>query len=264
MYARALSGLQESFDEIALGYFFITQLGPDQRAWGAVALAFVLRLHATVGPLLGAAILSQLQDPEDPENYRTILWIEACCRLVPLGFVCFFVPTGLGVVPPTDTSRAPFGERGEAASTWLEARGRSRCRRWVGNSSWGHTVALSCRVVIDNILRNQVLVELRGAVACLRAVYLEANAAVLAVSRRSCCYSDSADFWLDPPAERVGSQVGRFHQRSAVGSFPVAGWVLGGRERRCGFLLGTRPLRCWVWGIHCQRCGKSNAGAKTR
>ena len=41
MYARALSGLQESFDEIALGYFFITQLAPEQRAWGAVALAFL-------------------------------------------------------------------------------------------------------------------------------------------------------------------------------------------------------------------------------
>jgi hypothetical protein len=46
--------------EIALGYFFITQLKPDQRAWGAVALAFVLRLHSTIGPLLGAAILSQV------------------------------------------------------------------------------------------------------------------------------------------------------------------------------------------------------------
>ena len=53
LWARGLSGLQESFDELALGYFFITQLGPEQRAWGAVALAFVLRLHATVGPLLG-------------------------------------------------------------------------------------------------------------------------------------------------------------------------------------------------------------------
>lgn len=146
MYARALSGLQESFDEIALGYFFITQLAPEQRAWGAVALAFVLRLHATIGPLLGAAILSQLEDPEDPENYRTVLWIEAGCRLVPLGFVCCFVPGGLGVVSSSDNSHDPFPkDAGGAASTWLEAHGRSRCQRCVGNSSWGRTLRHSWR-----------------------------------------------------------------------------------------------------------------------
>jgi hypothetical protein len=62
----------------------------------------VLRLHSAIGPLLGAFILSFMADPNDPENYRPILYMEAVCRLIPLLFILRFVPAGLGVVRPHD------------------------------------------------------------------------------------------------------------------------------------------------------------------
>lgn len=244
MYARALSGLQESFDEIALGYFFITQLGPDQRAWGAVALAFVLRLHATIGPLLGAAILSQLQDPEDPENYRTILWIEACCRLVPLGFVCFFVPTGLGVVPPTDTSRAPFGERGEAASTWLEARGRSRCRRWVGNSSWGHTARHSWRSLLLVAGWSSIIFFVTK---CWSSYAVPLRASELSISKLTLQFSQSVEEAVAIPTQLI---FGWILQRSEWGLKSVGfinGVLWGASLLLVGYWVGENDDAGFYW-----------------
>eukprot|EP01052_Picozoa_sp_SAG31_P037580 SAG31_NODE_4875_length_2891_cov_2.693052_2_plen_518_part_00 len=98
MYSRFFSGAQEAFDGIALSYFFLTQVAAADRPVAAVSLALVLRLHAALGPLIGAAILSQMEDPDDAENYRPILYMEATCRLVPLAFILLFVPPGLGVV----------------------------------------------------------------------------------------------------------------------------------------------------------------------
>jgi hypothetical protein len=71
---------------------------------------------------------------------------QAACRLVPLGFVCCFVPSGLGVVPAAAAAQLVAEEQAEegGANAWLEARGRSRCRRCAG-SSWGRTFRHSWR-----------------------------------------------------------------------------------------------------------------------
>eukprot|EP01051_Picozoa_sp_SAG22_P004490 SAG22_NODE_242_length_14104_cov_13.581935_15_plen_402_part_00 len=118
MYSRFFSGAQEAFDGIALSYFFITQISAADRPVAAVSLALVLRLHAALGPLVGAAILSQMEDPDDAENYRPILYMEAGCRLVPLVSILLFVPSGLGVVQPH--------QQQQQQHTALDSRGK-RC-----------------------------------------------------------------------------------------------------------------------------------------
>lgn len=233
MYARALSGLQESFDEIALGYFFITQLTPDQRAWGAVALAFVLRLHATIGPLLGAAILSHLEDPEDPENYRTVLWIEAGCRVVPLAFVCFFVPPGLGVLTSGDKSPVTLRQR-ESATTWDEAHYRSGCRQCIRESSWGRTLHHSWRSLLLVAGWSSIIFFVTK---CWSSYAVPLRASELSISKLTLQFSQSVE-----EAVAIPTQV-------------AFGWILQQSEwglKSVGFINGALwgasllLIGCWV------------------